>query len=1179
MLKLERLEISGFKSFVDPVAVEFAGGTTAIVGPNGCGKSNLSEAITWVLGEQSAKSLRGGTMEDVIFNGSEQRKPLGMAEASMILRTDPGFPRSDDGRITITRRVFRGGESQYRLNGKLVRLKEIKDLLMDTGLGIRAYSVIEQGKIGMILSGKPQERRKLIEEAAGITRYKARKSVAEVKLQEATANLLRIDDVISEVERALRSLKRQASAARRYQEKEVEYRQLLELVLLGRWATLAARLAGLKEQIEETSAREAGLAADLHRDEAALAQGRERLDAAARRMAERHQKAAEIAATIEGRQEFLKANRQTLIDLGERSAQGRALAERREQEIGTWVDMLASLEERRRELAAEREQAAIAVDQDEQQIAAAERDLRQVAARVDAMRGQLAGSVDEINGFRQRAQQAQMELERGNFRRHHLEQEIAQQSHELKQATEALEMAQSKVQSTEVALETKSDEQDRVAESLEITMRREAESTDRKRGLESQLSGARQRQKILAELSRAHAQRRAALEKALASAGISSPAWLAGQAHPLEGWERALDVYLGSLADAVILDPGQKALDLAQALAGRAAAILIERHPAGSDGEGAAPLVDDPAVVLSLGEALGLSEELSAALPPAFLVRTAQDAARLARRHPGYAFLSREGVWVDAGTFHVEGEVATPGVLERESELTALAKNIPELESQLRDATVEIERLVTERAALARDSNRLQGEISQLRQELAVGRARQEDLAARHRRHTAQRETLTSEQEAIVRELERIDEKRRQIQEELAASEERSAALQEGFDRAQAELEAAKNQREALRTESAGRRGRLELLDERLESHGREQARVQGEIERGKKQVELWREDADKLAARRTDLEAAIAKAEDDLQIALEQRTAAEEGVLGEQQRVDRMRGEIRALEERIAQIREQKEALRSEIENYRVTHAGLRQDAEHLSVSFQEHFERPLPEEPGEARADLAEQEAELARCKAALERLGPVNILAVQEHDEQETRFNFLTEQRADVASSVDSLRKTIKEINEASAERFAATFKEVNQAFGETFARLFRGGEAEMRLLDDEDPLESGIEILARPPGKRLQNLMLMSGGEKALTAIALLFALFKSKPSPFCILDEVDAPLDDVNTARFVDVLREMSTSTQFIVITHNKLTMAVASTLYGVTMEEKGVSKLVSVEMEELQPEEERRATA
>jgi chromosome segregation protein len=277
---------------------------------------------------------------------------------------------------------------------------------------------------------------------------------------------------------------------------------------------------------------------------------------------------------------------------------------------------------------------------------------------------------------------------------------------------------------------------------------------------------------------------------------------------------------------------------------------------------------------------------------------------------------------------------------------------------------------------------------------------------------------------------------------------------------------------------------------------------------------------------------------------------------------------------------------VRAEVEEHRISHAALRQDSEHLALTFHEHFEKPLPTQeaqeegqpPVEAPGDLAEMEAELARTKAALERLGPVNLLAVQEHDEQEERFKFLTTQRADVANSVESLRKTIKEINEASGERFQTTFQEVNKNFGEIFSRLFRGGEAEMRLLDEEDMLESGIEILARPPGKRLQNLMLMSGGEKALTAIALLFALFRTKPSPFCILDEVDAPLDDVNTTRFVDLLREMSENTQFIVITHNKLSMEVAGTLYGVTMEEKGVSKLVSVHMEDVQPEPQR-ATA
>jgi chromosome segregation protein len=1169
MLKVERLEISGFKSFVDPVEVHFAGGVTAIVGPNGCGKSNLSEAITWVLGEQSAKSLRGGTMEDVIFNGSDSRKPLGMAECLLTLRTELDLPGADDGRITIGRRVFRGGESQYRLNGRVVRLKDVKDMLMDTGLGIRAYSVIEQGKIGMILSGKPQERRRLIEEAAGITRYKARKGIAEVKLQEATSNLLRLDDVISEVERALRSLKRQASAARRYQEKEKEYRELLEQVLLGRWAALAARLAGLRSTLEEAISREAALAADLHRDEAALAAGRERLDDLARLMAERHHRVSELATVIEGRQEFLKANRQTMQEIGERAAQGRALAERREAEIAAHAEALEGLEEKRRELADERGQAAAAVDEDERQIAAAERDLKQVAARVDGFRSQMLAATNEINAARNRLQQAHIEQERGNFRRHRIDQEIAEHAVEVKQAGELLEMSRSKVAGTEAALDAKSAEQEKVAAALELTMRREAEASEKKRGLEDQLTGARQRQRILAELSRAHAQRRAALAKALASAGIDSPVYLASQARAVEGWERALDVYLGSLADAVVLEPGESARSLATTLAGRSAAVLVERQAGTPESW---PVVDDPAVVLSLGEALGLSEDLATALPPAFLVRGAADAERLAKLHPGLAFLSREGVWVEAGTFHVEGEVATPGVLERESELATLGRQIPDLEGQLRDATTLLDRLVAERAALARESNRLQGEVAQLRQELAVGKARMEDAAARHRRLATEADTLSTEQQEIAREIERVAGKRQLLQDELAAAESRSAGLQEDFDRAQAELEAAKAHREGLRTASAGRRGRLELLDERLESHDREMGRLRSEVERGRDQIATWLQEADKLTGRRSDLEQALERAQDELQTALEHKAAAEEGVLEEQERLDLHRQEIRLLEENIAGHREHRDGVRTELEELRVHQASLKQDAEHLALTFRDDFEAELPEIPGEPRPDLAELEGELARTKAALERLGPVNILAVQEHDEQEQRYEFLTTQRADVAASVESLKRTIREINEASGERFNNTFQQVNQHFGEIFARLFRGGEAEMRLLDEEDVLESGIEILARPPGKRLQNLMLMSGGEKALTAIALLFALFRTKPSPLCILDEVDAPLDDVNTTRFVDLLSEMAGGTQFIVITHNKLSMEVASRLYGVTMEEKGVSKLVSVELEEVQPE-------
>ncbi len=326
MLKLERLDVAGFKSFVDPVRVQFAGGVTGIVGPNGCGKSNLSDAITWVLGEQSAKSMRGDTMEDVIFNGSENRKPLGMGEVTLSFLADASFAGNalgEDGRVTISRRVFRSGESLYRLNGKTVRLKEIKDLLMDTGLGIRAYSVIEQGKIGLILSGKPQERRKLIEEAAGITRYKARKKIAEVKLEEATANLLRLDDIVSEIERNLRSLKRQAGAARRYQERQAESKTVHRAVLGGRWTLLSAELAAQRIALGKSQTRETDLAAAIHRQEAALAELRERLERLAAELTEKGRKQADLGATIAGRQQFLSGARRTIGEIDARVTAGK----------------------------------------------------------------------------------------------------------------------------------------------------------------------------------------------------------------------------------------------------------------------------------------------------------------------------------------------------------------------------------------------------------------------------------------------------------------------------------------------------------------------------------------------------------------------------------------------------------------------------------------------------------------------------------------------------------------------------------------------------------------------------------------------------------------------------------------------------------------------------------------
>ena len=954
-LKLDRLEISGFKSFVDPVTLSFAGGITAIVGPNGCGKSNLSDAMTWVLGEQSAKSLRGSRMEDVIFAGSELRKPTGMAEVTLHLRTDPAFPHSDDGHISIGRRVFRTGESRYTLNGRAVRLKETRDLLMDTGLGIRAYSVIEQGKVGMILSGKPQERRKLLEEAAGITRYKQRKRIAELKLEEATGNLLRLDDVISEVERSLRSLKRQASAARRFKTKQDEYRKLLRRVLAGRWSAAHQRLTAVAEELAGAQQREAGLAAELSRGEAELAAGRERLEELAAELSSRHQHHADLAATIEGRQQFLKASRERLEETGDRATQSRRMAERRLEEIGRHQEALAGHAERRAEMETELSAAAEEVDRDSAQISAADQRLRAAEAAVEDTRKRLLANLGELNGLRNRRHQGQIELEKGNYRRQHLADELAEREHELGRAGEAVEIARETVADLETRTAAKAADLDAVRQDLDKTMAHERQADQDRRRLDDELAEAVHRRKLLTELGRAFAERRDRLSAALAEVdtlgageSLGEAGFLADGLQALEGWERSLDFYLADLEHAVLLAggdgesdaaAGERTLAVARSLAGGPGATVLAPLAAVPED---LPAVDDPAVVLSLGEALGLSDTLAAALPPAFLVEAAEDAARLARRHPGVAFISRQGLWAAGGAVHAEAAEAGPGVLERERELAQLDETIPRLEARRGEVEALLAKLVERRSALAREANGLEGELAKLRQEAAVAQARRDDVTARHHRLGVERETVATEVGELERELARLRGDHQQLVSELAEAERRHAAVEEEQNAAAAALEAARGERQVLKEASAGRRGRLDLLRERLQAHDREMERLRAEVGDGERQVAEWRAEAERLDGRGGELQAEIAAAERELQAALESRDDSGDRVVEAQERLDAQRATIRDLERRIAELRQRRDEARGEVEELRVRQASLKQDADHVAATFRDEFLRP---------------------------------------------------------------------------------------------------------------------------------------------------------------------------------------------------------------------------------------------
>ncbi|HKI86514.1 MAG TPA: hypothetical protein VKA53_07200, partial [Thermoanaerobaculia bacterium] len=610
-------------------------------------------------------------------------------------------------------------------------------------------------------------------------------------------------------------------------------------------------------------------------------------------------------------------------------------------------------------------------------------------------------------------------------------------------------------------------------------------------------------------------------------------------------------------------------------------------RPASGESRATAEAIEDPAIVSPLGHALGLAPELADALPPAFLVAGRAEAVRLARQHPGSAFIARDRAWAQAGTLHVESRQAQPGILSRQRDLAALESRLPEVEAERDELVAKREKLEEETAAVQEELRAAEAELADRRQQHAVASARRGDLAGRRQRLELERKATETELEEIEQAIERIAKRRDGLDQEVSRREAAHAELEGEFDKAQAELERAKEQREEVRTSGASRRSRLELVAERLRAHRRETERLGRELAALEAEDQRWAGEQENLGRRREELGATIERAEDELQRALEENAAGADGMREREEALSAARVELKELEGRVQKARVDLDAEREAVSELKVAQAGHKQDAEHIAQDFHEELNQAPPERT-KSKEDEAEGEAEesmevseleeaLERVKERLERLGPVNLLAAEEHDEQQERHEFLTTQREDVAKSVESLKRTIREINQTSSERFRAAFAEVNETFGRTFTQLFRGGEAEMRLLDEEDLLESGIEIVARPPGKRLQNIMLLSGGEKALTAIALLFALFRTKPSPFCILDEVDAPLDDVNTVRFVDLVKNLAADTQFIVITHNKLSMEAASLLYGVTMEEKGVSKLVSVSLDDI--EEGERASA
>ncbi len=1182
-MKIKKLELSGFKSFVDRTILHFDHDVLGIVGPNGCGKSNIVDAIRWAMGEQSARHLRGRSMEDVIFNGSETRAPHDFAEVTLTFENDDPaempLEYKEYAEIAVTRRLYRTGDSEYLINKTQVRLRDVTDLFLGTGAGTKAYSIVEQGKVGLIVSAKAEDRRLLIEEAAGITKFKSRKKQAEKKMELTQQNLLRVGDIVAEIDRNLASLKRQAAKAERYvtYRRELEDLQLHEashryLELVG-WTKLEGgeveRLTQDSEQVRgELAAREAEL--EVARLEVHAAE--ERLDAAQNEAFGADNAVRAEEAAIERARDRMTAlsqrEQQAQGEKSEMSEQAARLASERDV-VATEVEALAGEEAQQAEgIAAEETKLAEHVGAH----AAADARVTEHRHSIATARADIASSEAKLAGFERRCGEMAARLEKVRLERESLE--LAQVEHvargaELARSLEDLRAGRTTSAAEKARLEERMLELKALLQTQERALEESKTELSRKRSRAHALEEMHARLEGVGAGTRALVGTRDACIEGLVADRLEAPAQLT----------QALAGLLGPRLQHVVVNDivrGQELLDaLAQGNHGRA--TIVPQHPsyvAGTQAE----LPQDEGVVARLVDGLRFAPEdealVRALVGDAIVVRERACALRLREGGVFAALVTLDGTVLheDGSVSGGQGDALAAGMIDGKRETRELSEAIARLDAAV---THQLEALHASRAELAQTGAALD--------------------TARHEAHAREIALVTTEKDLQKTEGQ-IEQVGRRLEALTGEEGELSRSIEEaGFERATAEqvLEEARARVESASSELSS--AEVALLEERerldVQRHTvtackvaiagtREKlAAAQGTAARLTRSAEELSERARRLDEELVDNARAFGETaaqmvghREQLQSALDRASLAQETLTFVRGEFEQLRAGLLEREGSLKDLRARVDALREELGQHELRLREKQIALEHVLAGVSEKFRglrlqrvvgdyhmRPAPDDESRARIE------DLARL---IERMGSVNLDAMREHAEAEERFTFYTTQKADLEKALGDLTRAIQQMNRESRRLFEETFAAVNQRFTEIFPRMFRGGRAELRLTNPEDMLETGIEIVAQPPGKRLSSIELMSGGEKALTAVALIFAIFQIKPSPFCILDEVDAPLDEANVARYNEVVRSMTDRSQFILITHVKRTMQMVDVLYGVTMPEAGVSKIVSVKMNE-----------
>jgi chromosome segregation protein len=1286
LLRLKKLQILGFKSFCDRTELKFPGeGVAAIVGPNGCGKSNIADSISWVLGEQSAKSLRGARMEDVIFAGTRERNATGMAEVSLTL-IDPQvyegggsaepeieiqdeLPLGEDdwdeaavrrsaaeatdaavaevqpgpldnaeessratsttpdisappesaeassadqaataadnpvvlkirrrkfkpvvfakGEIVVTRRLFRTGESEYLLNGKICRLRDIQDIFMGTGLGPESYAIIEQGRIGQILSSRPHDRRAILEEAAGITKFKARKRLAEARLESSRQNLARINDIFEEVTRQMNSLKRQASKAERYARLREEMRGKLKIVLASKFAQMGGEESALHTSIEAIAEQIRGRAETVNAREAEQSERTQRGYAIESDLAQNTQAVNALVLESERAKGRRAANEERCAELEVRSAVAAAELERSRTQLHSITEELKTnrqfSESAAEEVAAAQHEwqrrqqdlqtATISLADAERRQEASRHTVLEVMASAAEARNQITQAEEQLTALGREARRLEREMSSAQLDIDNFGGKRGQIAFEFESVSQTVTGLNSRIDELRERIESRRKEEEDTKQRLDILRAEFATALGKKSSLETVINEHGYSTESVKRLFQSPA-----LGRGFMPAGV-----LADFLEVDNRYESVVEEFLRDELNYVVVkswDAASEGMRLLESDVDGRATFLV--HPEDAQAKFSFAVNDTPPAsvrpeeLVSLKNCIrvlnGFGRSLEVVLPKlrdGYIAPDANIARNLALENPDAYFLSSTGECFHNLTV-TGGKQRNEGPLSLKRELRDLIKLAADLEAAIRNEQGKVTAVAHELSQLTKLQARLEEERREAeKQALTSGHALQQmetELA-----RTEQRlQTYRAEYERARSEKNQTEAATQERRGHAEALEQERRAAESEIRTAQEELASLRTARDSSSETVADAAARLAGLEERRRLAASALERIESLAAEASLRVESLIAQISSSAAEKEQRRTENAQIDERLAALAAQKDAADATGVQLHHESDQVRTRIAEIERELKTVRLELDAARERKAEMGQELAKLQSDLAHMREVCLNELNLNADELRADSQLALVEGEQLLAEdslyreMRTRLDNMGPVNMMALEEYQETAQRHQFLETQRKDLLESIENTQATIKEIDEFSRQKFQEAFDHINENFQLTFRKLFGGGQAFMRLTDELNTAESGIDIVASPPGKKLQNVLLLSGGEKALTALALLVGIFQYQPSPFCILDEVDAPLDDANIGRFTGLIRDMAVQTQFIIITHSKKTMGVAPVMYGVTMQEPGVSKVVSV---------------